>query len=172
MATPHVTAAAAFAAMNFPTESAAQRVQRILANVTPVAALAGKTVTGGRLNLARSVDTDNNGLPDWWELQYFGQLTGTNPQADPDGDGASNLAEFLAGTNPTNFNSALRLTARRGPGANVVTLQWPSAAGRYYNLLRSTNLLTGFGTIVQTNLVATPPLNTATDAAPTNAAST
>jgi subtilisin family serine protease len=172
MAAPHVSGAVAFAALNFPTDSVAQRIQRILANTTSVPGLAGQTVTGGRLNLARIVDSDNNGLPDWWELQYFGHLTGTDPNGDPDGDGASNLAEFLAGTNPTDFNSALRLTARRGPGANVVTLQWPSAAGRYYNLLRSTNLLTGFSTIVQTNLVATPPLNTATDAAPTNAAST
>jgi subtilisin family serine protease len=56
MATPHVSGAVAFAAMNFPTDSVPQRIQRILANVTPVAALAGKTVTGGLLNLARMVD--------------------------------------------------------------------------------------------------------------------
>jgi subtilisin family serine protease len=172
MAAPHVSGAVAFAALNFPTESVAQRIQRILTNATPVPALAGKTVTGGRLNLARIADSDNNGLPDWWELQYFGHLTGSDPHADPDADGASNLAEFLAGTNPTNASSALRLSARRSPGTNAVTLQWPSAAGRYYNLLRSTNLLTGFGTIIQTNLAATPPLNTATDAPPASARST
>ena len=172
MATPHVSGAVAFAAMNFPTESVAQRIQRILASATPVPALAGKTVTGGRLHLARIVDSDNTGLPDWWELQYFGHLTGTDAQADPDGDGASNLAEFLAGTNPTEFNSALRLSVQRGPDTNLVTLQWPSAAGRYYSLLRSTNLLAGFGTVIQTNLIATPPLNTATDAPPANADST
>ena len=172
MATPHVSGAVAFAAMNFPAESVAQRIQRILANATPVPALAGKTVTGARLNLARIVDSDANGLPDWWELQYFGHLTGTDPHADPDGDGASNLAEFLAGTNPTNVNSALRLSVQRGPGANFLTLQWPSAAGRYYNLLRSTNLLGDVGTIIQTNLIATPPLNMATDAPPANADST
>ena len=168
MATPHVSGAVAFAAMNFPTESVAQRVQRILANATPVPALAGKTITGGRLNLARLVDSDNNGLPDWWELQYFGTLTGTDPYADPDADGADNLAEFRAGTNPTNAASVLRLSAQRGPGSNRVSLQWPSAPGRYYQLLRSTNLLTGFSTIIGTNLAATPPLNTATDAPPAN----
>jgi subtilisin family serine protease len=172
MATPHVSGAVAFAAMNFPSESVSQRIQRILANATPVPALAGKTVTGGRLNLARIVDSDNNGLPDWWELQYFGHLTGTDPHADPDGDGASNLAEFLAGTNPTNFNSALRLSAQRGLGSGLVTLQWPSAAGRYYNLLRSTNLLAGFNTVIQSNLLATPPLNASTDAPPASASST
>jgi hypothetical protein len=115
------------------------------------------------------VDTDSNGLPDWWEQQYFGHLTGTAPSADPDHDGASNLAEFLAGTNPTNYNSALRLTALRAAGTNGVVLEWPGVAGRYYRLLRATNLLNGFGSLVRTNLAATPPLNTTTDAAPASA---
>jgi subtilisin family serine protease len=169
MATPHVAGAVAFAAMNFPTESVAQRIQRILANVTPVAGLGGKVITGGRLNLARSVDTDGNGLPDWWEQQYFGHLTGTDPNADPDHDGASNLAEFLAGTTPTNFDSALRLTALSAAGTNGVVLEWPGVAGRYYRLLGATNLLSGFNSLVRTNLAATPPLNTVTDAAPASA---
>jgi subtilisin family serine protease len=169
MATPHVVGAVAFAAMNFPTETIAQRIQRILANVTPVAGLAGKVATGGRLNLARSVDTDGNGLPDWWEQQFFGHLTGTDPNADPDHDGASNLAEFLAGTNPTNYSSALRLTALPAGGTNGVALQWPGVAGRYYRLLLATNLLNGFNCLVRTNLAAMPPLNTVTDAAPASA---
>jgi subtilisin family serine protease len=164
MATPHVSGAVAFAAMNFPAESVTQRIQRILSHTTPLPALAGKTVTGGRLNLAGIVDTDNNGLPDWWVLEFFGQLAGTDPQADPDHDGAGNLAEFLAGTNPTNATSVLKLSARRNPGTNNFILQWPSVAGRYYHVLRSTNLSGGPGTLIQSNLPATPPLNTVTDA--------
>jgi hypothetical protein len=39
-------------------------------------------------------------------------------------------------------------------------------AGRYYRVLRSTNLLSGTGTIVRTNLVATPPLNVLADFPP------
>lgn len=172
MATPHVSGAVAFAALNFPTDSVPQRIHRILANVTPVPALGGKTVTGGRLNLARIVDSDNNGLPDWWELQYFGHLTGTNPNTDPDGDGASNLAEFLSGTDPTNPSSVLRLSALPSGIKDHIKLQWPSVAGRYYRLLNSTNLLTGFATIIQTNLVATPPLNTFTNTSPSDAKTT
>lgn len=160
MATPHVSGAVAFDAMNFPADSVAQRIQRILATATLAPALSGKTVTGARLNLARLADTDNNGLPDWWELQYFGQRTGMNPNADPDGDGAGNRAEFLAGTIPTNFHSALRLSVAHNPVTGSVTFQWPSVTGRYYRLLCSTNLLAGFDLIVHTNLSATPPLNT------------
>ncbi len=45
------------------------------------------------------VDTDGNGLPDAWEMQYFGHL-GNNPTADTDGDGLTNLQEYQQGSNP------------------------------------------------------------------------
>jgi hypothetical protein len=122
--------------------------------------LQGKVIGARRLNLRRIVDTDGNGLPDWWEQQFFGHLTGTNPNADPDHDGMSNLAEFLAGTDPTNPSSNLRLTV------NGSTVQWPSVAGKSYRLLRATNFLTGFNTIVATNIGATPPTNVISDPAP------
>jgi subtilisin family serine protease len=109
MATPHVSGAVAFAAMNLPNETATQRVQRILASVDPVAALQGKVATGGRLDLLRVVDRDGNGLPDWWEQLYFGH-TGVDPNADPDGDGMSNWQEYVADTDPRNPGSSLRLT--------------------------------------------------------------
>lgn len=44
-------------------------------------------------------DTDSDGLPDVWELQFFGDLTKT-AAADSDGDGVINSAELAAGTNP------------------------------------------------------------------------
>jgi len=165
MATPHVAAAVAFAAMNFPTETVTQRIHRILTNATPVTGLSGKVVTGARLNLARMVDTDTNGLPDWWELQYFNQLTGVSPTADPDNDHENNLAEFLAGTVPTNSASVLALNTTRFV-TNSFRFQWPSVSGRYYRVLRSTNVLAGFNTIVQTNIAATPPINLFTDTPP------
>jgi subtilisin family serine protease len=160
MAAPYVAGAVAFAAMNFPNESVAQRIQRILLNTTPAAAFQGKTTTGGRLNLARVVDTDGNGLPDWWEQSYFGHLTGTSPLADADHDGQSNLAEWLAGTNPTNSASCLSLTPVRVEGPNKYALRWPSTPGLFYRLLGSTNLEAGFTQVILTNIPATPPLNT------------
>jgi subtilisin family serine protease len=165
MATPHVSGAVAFAAMNFPSETVTQRVQRVLANVDVIPGLIGKVRTGGRLNLQRMVDTDANGLPDWWELQYFGHLTGSDPNADADHDGMSNLAEWLAGTNPTNASSCLQLIAIPSNNPNAFVVSWPSVAGKYYRLERATNLLTGFNSVVQTNIAATAPTNTVTDTA-------
>jgi hypothetical protein len=66
-----------------------------------------------------------------WQLQYFGC---TNcPQAaataDPDGDGMSNTNEFLAGTNPTNSLSGLRIISAIKQGSDVV-ITWTTAGGR------------------------------------------
>jgi subtilisin family serine protease len=163
MATPHVSGAVAFAAMNFPSETVAQRIQRVLANVEVIPGLKTKVHTGGRLNLQRIVDTDTNGLPDWWELQYFNHLTGTDPNADADHDGMNNLAEWLAGTNPTNAASCLRLTLLPPANTNGVVLRWPSVAGKVYRLERATNLFIGFNSVVRTNIAATAPTNIEAD---------
>lgn len=163
MATPHVSGAVAFAAMNFPDETVAQRIQRVLANADVIPALQSKIHNGRRLDLQRIVDTDGNGMPDWWEFEYFGHLTGTDPNADPDHDGLNNLAEWIAGTNPTNAASSLRLRLVSATNANNVVVSWSSVAGKTYWLERSTNLPTGFNSIVATNITATAPSNTQAD---------
>ncbi len=165
MATPHVAGAIAFAAMNFPEETVAQRRQRLLANVDIVPGLQGVVRTAGRLNLLRTVDGDANGLPDWWEGKYFDHLTGTDPNGDADHDRASNLAEWLAGSNPTNASSYLHLIAPTLNPTNGLVIQWPSVAGKFYRLERATNLLTGFDSVVRTNIAATSPTNTESDPA-------
>jgi subtilisin family serine protease len=109
MAAPHVAGAVALAALNFPAETLEERMQRILRNVDILPGLQQKVRTSGRLNLQKTVDSDGNGLPDWWELTFFSHQTGTDPNADPDHDGATTLQEFLADTNPSDATSALRI---------------------------------------------------------------
>ncbi|OQW96594.1 MAG: hypothetical protein BWK77_04210, partial [Verrucomicrobia bacterium A1] len=50
-------------------------------------------------------DIDNDGLTDSWELEYGGSITGMDPYEDVDGDGYSNLEEFLAGSDPNDIAS-------------------------------------------------------------------
>ncbi|MDZ4861017.1 MAG: hypothetical protein SGI88_18755 [Candidatus Hydrogenedentes bacterium] len=49
-------------------------------------------------------DSDNDGLPDWWELQHAldpNDATGDNGAfGDPDFDGQTNAVEHIAGTDP------------------------------------------------------------------------
>lgn len=56
MACPHVAGAAALLRARSPSMPHLDLRARLLATVDPVAALAGKTVTGGRLNLAAALD--------------------------------------------------------------------------------------------------------------------
>jgi hypothetical protein len=61
-------------------------------------------------------DANGNGIPDWWEMKYFGNLNQT-ALGDYDGDGVDNLDEYLEGTNPTNpfsFNPRLNIQAAHG----------------------------------------------------------
>ena len=51
-------------------------------------------------------DSDKNGLPDWWEIKYFGKI-GQDPQAkSPAGDGYTLLQEYKMGRNPLHGTQA------------------------------------------------------------------
>jgi hypothetical protein len=64
------------------------------------------------------IDSDEDGMGDSWEITHFGGLIPT-ALADFDGDGISNLDEFLDGTNPTsNASARFRLTVI-SPGGSV-----------------------------------------------------
>ncbi len=47
-----------------------------------------------------STDSDDDDLPDWWEIHWFGSVTNWNGGDDPDGDGFLNVEEFWACLNP------------------------------------------------------------------------
>lgn len=49
-------------------------------------------------------DTDTDSLDDAFETRYFPNVSLYGPADDADGDGISNVKEFEAGTNPTEFN--------------------------------------------------------------------
>ena len=81
------------------------------------------------INITPPLDTNTNGIPDAWETQYGI----TDAAADDDTDGATNLQEYRAGTNPTNALSWLHFTqiATAGAGYQVV---WSSVGGTRYRI--------------------------------------
>lgn len=74
-----------------------------------------------------AADTDQDGLPDEWELKYFGEDP-SSPGEDADGDGQTNLQEFQAGTDPKNFYNGINpLTetlhgAAEGPNGEIAMM--------------------------------------------------
>jgi hypothetical protein len=111
-----------------------------------------------------AVDGDADGMLDDWEIRYFGSTNAPRGSAtgDFDGDGLSNLAEYLAGTNPTNAQSRLAFTWIQRLSNSQWALSWLGATGRVYNVAATFNRMTGFTNILATNVPATPPANVCT----------
>ncbi|HYE31649.1 MAG TPA: hypothetical protein VEH27_09485 [Methylomirabilota bacterium] len=77
-------------------------------------------------------DTDDDFLPDAWELSAFGNLT-ADGLADADADGQSNLAEYRGGTSPVNASSRFTVAARQSANGTLA-IEWPSIAGQTYQV--------------------------------------
>ena len=91
-----------------------------------------------------------------------------DPSLDGDGDGVPDWAEALAGTNPNDPNSVLRLsTDVQLAAGGGLTIKWSSVSGRNYSVQRSTDLTQNLTTLAA-NIVATAPLNQYTDSTATN----
>jgi hypothetical protein len=91
-------------------------------------------------SIADGTDANANGLPDAWERTFFGTI-GVNPNFDADGDGMSNKEEYIAGTNPTNSASNLKITDfNNSPGGTTASLTWSSVLTRYYSIQETTDL--------------------------------
>jgi len=84
-------------------------------------------------------DVDADGLPDDWERLTFGNLD-QGPTGDPDGDGATHLAEWTAGTDPLSGADVLRFSL--GGTETQPTLRFPIRPNRVYTVERSTDLNT------------------------------
>jgi Fn3 associated len=91
----------------------------------------------------------DDGIPAAWRLQYFGPGYLTDPRAaanaDPDNDGATNLQEFVAGTNPLDPLSGFAVGIRLVP-----SITWFSVPGKTYNVLRKQRLSDVQWNVVQT----------------------
>jgi hypothetical protein len=87
MAAPMVAGAAALLRARFANETAQQIVQRILVSVDPLPSLAGKCVTGGRLNLRKALDVATMPLFDFTNAPFaWASTNGMTPVTFATGD--------------------------------------------------------------------------------------
>lgn len=114
------------------------------------------SVQNGLVTLSdRSGSSWNDRIPDSWRLLHFGTISdpASAADADPDGDGASNWQEYVAGTDPLNPASVFKLQAAAKFGNSAFSLQWPSVAGKTYILQSAASPSAAWTTI--TNLSGT-----------------
>ncbi len=74
-----------------------------------------------------------------WQVANFGSTTdpAAAPEADPDGDGQTNAAEFTAGSDPRDGNSRFALSVSSLAG-DALVLTWTSVPGKIYRIETST----------------------------------
>ncbi len=114
------------------------------------------------------MDTDGDGLPDWWEIRYGLNPNVNDANLDLDADGLTNLQEFQKGTlpnNPDTDNDGIKDGAETGTGV------WVSATDTGTNPLNpdtdgdglKDGVETNTGKFVSASDTGSNPLKTDTD---------
>lgn len=102
-----------------------------------------------RIDLTLGIDSDNDGLPDAWELETIrtgpagsnATLSDITPDGDFDGDGFTNYQEYLAGTYASNPKEGLYLYIQAVED-DMARLEFNAIARRTYRVTTSTDLET------------------------------
>jgi sugar lactone lactonase YvrE len=113
------------------------------------------TVKDGLITLGnRTGSSWKDGISDAWRLLNFGTVSNalSAANADPDGDGASNWQEYIAGTNPQDSTSVFQFQPAVAPTGSGFVLQWPSIVNKHYSV-QCSPVAGGPWTTVATNLL-------------------
>ena len=102
-----------------------------------------------------ALDMDYDGLPNTWELQYFGGKTNANANAFASNGVNTVLEAYIAGLNPTNRASFFKVDTLQSPETTNggFIIRWSAVTGRVYGVYRATNLLMNSFQPLATNMV-------------------
>jgi hypothetical protein len=122
----------------------------------------------GAMQFLPTADYDNDGMADGWEFDHGLNISSNDAAADNDGDGASNYAEYLADTNPTNTLSRFHIESIT-KNATGFAVSFASSASRRYTLYHRPNLDSGswMNIPTQTDILGSGGVDTLTDPSPT-----
>jgi len=104
---------------------------------TQTLAASGTVTFSGNYTFA---DVNTNGMSDAWETAQFSSVSpGRTSATDTDGDGVTDLKEFLAGTNPNSAESQFTIAQSALLPDGKLRLQWQTLPGRGYRVEGSVN---------------------------------
>jgi len=98
------------------------------------------------------LDANNDGIADAWTVNYFSAdpfVAGLD-DSDPDGDTQSNMAEYIAGSDPTNGLDVFEASIVHSNGELVVSIPTRMTTNGLYGTLTRR-----YGLVSNTNLVST-----------------
>ena len=104
-----------------------------------IAADYGSNELGGEI-----VDRDGDTMPDWWEWFYrLNHNDSADLTEDPDGDGATNLDEWLGGFHPfvADLPAPAVIEEIVTVEPNLLRIKFRGEAGAFYRLERSNDLI-------------------------------
>jgi len=111
------------------------------------------------------VDNDGDGMDDNWEVTHFGSTNAVagGPAEDFDGDGMTNEAESLAGTDPSLPGSCLRLQSAGWLDGDLYRIDWQSVSGAVYRIdTRGSLVIDPPWALIANGIDASPPVNSFT----------
>jgi hypothetical protein len=120
-------------------------------SITALNSEGGESSTAGEMSWSAG-DADDDGMSDEWESAYLAGYPASLAlfDADADGDGLSNLDEYIGGSNPTVVDAATLLDAVCANGQICILFDAREASGtgytgkdRYYSIEHCTNAASG-----------------------------
>jgi hypothetical protein len=106
-----------------------------------------------------ALDTDNDGLPNWWESRFYGNATNALSQGSA-ANGFNNLQCYRLGVDPTNPLSTFKAVVHFQAGTGQPRITWSSVGAKTYavdyadGVPGSSNSFTHALTMIETNVPA------------------
>lgn len=108
-----------------------------------------RALSGNEVQQLADQDHDGDMMSDAWEYQWFGNVVDADAFTDHDGDHYLDRDEYIAGTDPGNAASLLKLNPIEWQDATNRVVEWAGVSNRFYRLLSKTNLVDGSWMIEQ-----------------------